>query len=52
MYLFCRHDDGVLIVKAVILNKYLTLFLPHYKLQTKDCEKVISVKSPDLNFSL
>lgn len=52
MYLFYRHDDRVLIVKAVILNKYLTLFFTHYRLQTIDAEKVISVKSPDLNFSL
>lgn len=52
MYLLIRHDDRVLIVKAVILNKYLTLLLTHYRLQTTDCEKVISVKSPDLNFSL
>lgn len=52
MYLFYRNNDRVLPVKAVILNKYLTLFLPHYKLQTTDVEKFISVKSPDLNFSL
>lgn len=52
MYLFYRYDDKVLIVKVVILNKYLILFLIYYRLKIIDCEKVILVKLFDLNFFL